>query len=591
MKIPASFPPPQPQRRARKRTKILAAVLGIWAFAVCLRLLELQIFESARLRAEVTKQNRSTVPIPAERGAIFDRNGDILAQNVPSLTIYYSPEMTETPEARLRYVRSLRTALNLAPSDLERVEPAVRAGRSVVILKRRIDVGREDEIRKLGLKNIYTARESSRVYPQGLLAPQVLGGVNVDNIGLAGVEHKFESLLSGTKGKQLALVDARQREYHLEPLTEPRDGGDIVLTIDKTIQYFAQRALERAAIDHGSAWGAVIVSRPGTGEILAMANWPDYDPNAYAESRDAAKPNRAVQHVFDPGSTFKIITAAAALESRSASLTDVFDCSAGAIASPGSPIRDHERFGILSFPGAIIHSSNVAAVMIGRRVGPGTMYRTIRAFGFGERTGIELPAESSGIVHSPDRWTRRSIDSISIGYEISVTPLQVLQAANIVANRGVLVPPRIVKSLPGSAGERTSLTGPAPSILSSGTVDHLVEILERVVSEGTGRTAAVLGYTIAGKTGTTQLLDPATGTFSTQKHLATFVGFVPAREPVLSMIIILDAPRSDEYYGGQVAAPVFREVAVRALRYLGIPPQAAPARSIIAMNAPRGDRP
>ena len=290
MTTPAGIPPPQPQRRTRKRTKILAAALAIWAFAVCLRLLELQIFESARLRADVAKQNQSTISIPAERGAIFDRNGDILAQNVPSLTIYYSPETTETPEARMRYIRSLQSVLNLAPSDLERVEPAVRGGRSIVTLKRRIDSGREEEIKRLGLKNIVVARESSRVYPQGLLAPQVLGGVNVDNVGLAGIEYKFDSLLSGTKGKQLALVDARQREYHLEPLTEPRDGGDIILTIDKTIQYFAQSALERAAIDHGSSWGTAIVSRPATGEILAMASWPDFDPNTYGESSE--RPSR-----------------------------------------------------------------------------------------------------------------------------------------------------------------------------------------------------------------------------------------------------------------------------------------------------------
>jgi cell division protein FtsI (penicillin-binding protein 3) len=591
MAIPAGLPNPQPQRRTRKRTKILAAVLGLWAFAVCLRLIELQIIRSSYWRARVTDQNRAAIDIPAERGAIFDRNGDILAENVPTLTVYYRPVRTEPFETRLQTVLELRSFLGLGPGDMERITAALREDRPVVTLKRKIDTGREDEIRRLGLKNVFAMRESSRVYPQGLLAAQVLGGVKVDNSGAAGVEYKFDSLLSGTKGSQLALVDGRKREYHFEPLAEPSDGGDIVLTIDKTIQYFAQSALERAALEPCSSWGAAIVCRPATGEILALANWPDYDPNAYSEAAEASRPNRAVQHAFDPGSTFKIVTAAAALESRGASLTDLFDCSAGVIDTAGTPIRDHKAFGILSFPSVFIHSSNVGTIMIGRRVGTGPMYRAIRAFGFGERTGIELPAESAGIVHPPAEWSRRSIDSISIGYEISATPLQVLQAANIVANGGVRVPPRIIKNLPGAAGGGAEAPGSSAPILSTGTVDHLVEILERVVTEGTGESAAVRGYDIAGKTGTTQLLDPATRTFSTEKHLATFVGFVPAREPVLSIIVVLDAPRSDAYYGGQVAAPVFRDIAVRTLRYLGIPPQSSPVRSIIALGSPRGERP
>ena len=349
----------------------------------------------------------------------------------------------------MQTVLDLQLLLNLGPGDIERIEAAVRANRTVVTLKRKIDVGRAGEIERLGLKNVFARRESSRVYPQGLLAPQVLGGVKADGVGAAGIESKFESLLSGIQGSQLALEDGRQREYHFEPLTEPRDGGDIILTIDKTIQYFAQSALERAALEHGSSWGAVIVSRPDTGEILAMPSFPGYDPNAFSESAEAARPNRAVQHVFDPGSTFKIVTAAAALENRGTSLTEVYDCSAGSIPSAGTPIRDHKKFGILSFPDVFINSSNVGSIMIGRRSAREPMYRAIRAFGFGERTGIELPGESPGIVHPLDEWTRRSIDSISIGYEISVTPLQVLQAVNIVANRGLRVPPRIIKSLAG----------------------------------------------------------------------------------------------------------------------------------------------
>jgi len=584
MPNPAGLPHPQPQRRTRKRTKILAAALALWALGVGLRLVDLQVFEAARMRSQVADQNQAVIDIPAERGAIFDRNGDILAQNVPTLTVYYRPPRAETFEARWRTVLDLQPVLDLGPADLDRIRSAVREGKPVVTLKRRLDVGRESALRGLGLKNVFATRESSRVYPQGPLAPQVLGGVSAANDGQAGVEYKFDTLLSGTKGSQLALVDARRREYHFETLSEPRKGGDIVLTIDKTIQYFAQKELEAAARDHGSSWGTVIVSRPLTGEILALASWPAYDPNLYSASPDAAKPNRAIHHLLDPGSTFKIVTAAAALESRGAALTDVFDCRAGAIATAGTPIRDHKNFGILSFPGVFIHSSNVGAIMVGRRLGTASMYRAIKAFGFGERTGVELPAESAGIVHPPNAWTRRSIDSISIGYEISVTPLQVLQAANIVANRGARIPLRIVKSLPDGETVRFRSPGPEAAVVSAATADQLAAILERVVTEGTGQAAAISGYDVAGKTGTTQLLDPLTRTFSSEKHIATFVGFVPAREPVVSVIVVLDAPRSDEYYGGQVAAPVFKEVAVRTLRYLGVFPRPSPSRTIIAAN-------
>jgi cell division protein FtsI/penicillin-binding protein 2 len=588
MPIPSGFPATPVQRRTRRRTKVLAAVLVLWAAAVCLRLLQLQVFEAARMRGQVADQNQAAIDIPAERGAIFDRNGDILAQNVPSLTVYYRPVRTDSLRVRMQTILDIQPVLGLGPSDLERIRAALEVDRSLITLKRKLDVGREDAIRGLGLKNVFAARETSRVYPQGLLAPQVLGGVSVDNGGQAGVEYKFDSLLSGTKGSQLALVDARRREYHFETLAEPHKGGDIVLTIDKTVQYFAEKELETAALAHGSSWGTVIVSRPATGEILALASWPGYDPNLYSAASDEARPNRAIHHLYDPGSTFKIVTAAAALENHGAALTDVFDCRAGSIASAGTPIRDHKNFGILSFPGVFIHSSNVGTIMIGRRVGTGTLYRAIRAFGFGERTGIELPAESSGIVHPVDEWSRRSIDSISIGYEISVTPLQILQAANIVANHGAKIPPRIVKSRAGTEDVRFP-AAPAP-ILSPGTVDQLTAILERVVSEGTGQSAVLPGYDVAGKTGTTQILDPLTHAFSMEKHIATFVGFVPARDPALSIIVVLDAPRSDEYYGGQVAAPVFKEIAAKTLRYYGILPRTPASRSIIAANALTGGR-
>jgi cell division protein FtsI (penicillin-binding protein 3) len=578
-------------KKVRKRTKIFTVVLVLWTFGIFLRLLQLQVFSHARMSAQVLVQNQAKIDIFPQRGAIHDRKGSILAQSVPSLTVYYTPAAGEPLDLRMKPILKLQPVLELSSKDIERVKTALQNGSSHIPVKRKLELETAEVIKGLGLNGIYTREEAKRLYPQGPLASHILGSVSVDNKGQGGVEHKFDSILSGKKGKQIVFLDARRREYHFETIEEPQRGGGLVLTIDATIQYIAQKELERAVQEHSADWGTVIISNPASGEILAMASWPTFDPNSYPPESKEAEPNRAIHHLFDPGSTFKIVTASAALESRWVPMTETFDCSKGSIETAGTPIRDHKNFGVLTFPDVISHSSNVGVIQIGRRVGPKALYQTIKTFQFGTKTGIELPAEAAGKVWPLENWTKRSLDSVSIGYEISVTALQMLQAMNVIANRGILVPPRIVKDIQGVPMTQKRSGSEPRQIISEETARNLVSILEKAVLEGTGQEALAKGYTVAGKTGTTQKFDPALKSYSSSKHIALFVGFVPVENPQLSMIVVLDEPKTDEYYGGQVAAPVFREIARRVLRYLNIYPDTGSNRTIIAANMGRKNRP
>ena len=571
------------QKKVRQRTKVLALGLAVWAFGILARLVQLQVFNHADLSEQVFRQNQARPEIVPERGTIYDRNEVILAQSIPAAAVYYNPALAGTSlEERMAPILKVQPYLRLGAKDIDRIRGAIQNEVAYIPVRRKLDEETAKQIESLRLPGIYAQTETKRFYPNGSLAAHVLGSVDIDNKGCGGVEYKFNSVLAGKPGKRLVLRDVKGRKYHEETLEASTRGMDIILTLDENIQYIAETELARAVRDHGASWGAAIVSHPASGEVLALANVPTFDPNAYPPKEPNDEFNRAVRHLYDPGSTFKIVTAAAAIENRAVGRDETFDCSKGSIASAGPAIRDHKNFGILKFPAVFIHSSNVGAIQIGRRVGRNRMFKAIQAFRFGEKTGIELPAESAGRVPSPDEWTKRSIDSISIGYETSVTPLQVLQAVNILANGGIRVPLRIVKSRPAGVEDAARPSPEFEQAFSPATARELVAILEHVVVEGTGREAAVKGYTAAGKTGTTQVYDPALKAFSSTRHIASFVGFLPVENPQISIIVVLNEPLTDDYYGGQVAAPVFREIARRVLRYLGIHPQPERPAGIIA---------
>ncbi len=560
------------QKKARIRTIILALLFMLWLTGLVIRLIQLQVFEHPRLKAEVLEQTQNMNTIHPKRGTIYDRTGNILARSLPVQSVFYTPFKGEPYPLQLEKINKLKKVLNLSENELQKIKKRIEKKASFIWIKRKIDPEKVEEIKKLSLSGIYFMEENKRFYPQGKLVAHLLGRVDIDDIGASGTEYKYNSVLEGKKGKHLIMRDAKKREYRFEILKEPEAGKDLVLTIDETIQYYAEKELERAIFKTGAEWGTVIISQPSTGEILAMANYPTCDLNNPPPMPLTLDRNKAIHHNFEPGSTFKIITASAALEARKVNLNDSFDCSKGFIHIAGKTIRDYERFGVLSFPEVIIHSSNVGTIQIGQSIGEEAFFETIKAFGFGKKTGIDLPAEEKGIFRPLNNWTKISSASLSIGYEISVTAIQLLQSINAIANKGVVVTPKIVKKILNSSDEQIKKPIQHRRIISEETALILTSILQEVVQKGTGIAAQIKGYKVAGKTGTAQKFDRSIGTYSSTLHTSSFIGYAPADKPSLSMIVVIDEPKG-HYSGGKVAAPVFREIARQVLRYLRIPAQ------------------
>ncbi len=571
------------ERRNHRRTIFLALFFLLWAGVISARLFELQVLRHSQLKAEVNSQSRNKRSIIPERGAILDRNGKVLAETLPAPSVCFQPLKEDALDSRLDKLNRLKKILDLSESDYHKIKARIINKEYFTFLKRKTDDETARRAMALNLDGVFLQEENKRFYPLGPLAAHVLGGVDVDNEGQSGIEFRFNSTLGGEKGQILSFRDAYRRDYQFEILKPASAGKDIVLTIDETLQYIAEKELEKAVAANNANWGTVIVSHPASGEILAIANCPSYDPNDYPPSSPEAGRDRAIQDIFEPGSTFKIVTASAALETNLVRLTDYFDCSKGSIQIGRSPVRDHKLMGILSFPDVIIHSSNVGTIQVGLRVGPEALYNMVKAYNFGEKTGIELPGEGEGMFRSLKIWNKVStLPHIAIGYEIGVTALQMLQAMNVVANRGLMLPARIVKKIAGRPSSAAISQGPPERVISEQTASELTEIFKRVVEEGTGTAAQIPGYDIAGKTGTAQKYDSVARSYSSAKHLASFVGFAPAEKPVISIIVVLDEPKIGEHYGGQVAAPIFREIARRSLLYLHVLPRKLNSGLVVA---------
>jgi len=573
-------------RKIRKRTILLASLGLFWTLLITARLVQLQVIDHARLKEEVLRQNQNRSILKPKRGTIFDRQGTILARSIPRYSVFLQSENGETRNEQWSKVRKLQPILRLSRSRLQNIRKQIDRGAPFIWLSRKIEEDRALRVKEKGLEGVYLKEENKRFYPHRNRAAHVLGRVDIDERGVSGVEYRYNALLEGLEGEGLNLRDAKRRKYRVEILRAPVDGKDIVLTIDETIQYIAEEELRRAVERHRADWGTVIISVPSTGEILAMANHPTYDLNLPPLSAPDLDRNRAIHHTYDPGSTFKVVTACAALESHAVRPSETFDCSEGVIRWGGNTFRDHKRFGILSFEQVIVHSSNVGTIQVGQKVGEERLFRTIVNFGFGRKTGIDLPAEERGLLNPLNAWTEISIASHSIGYEIAVTPIQMLQALNIVANGGLVVPPRVVKGikepgnpipLPTAAEEPAALR----RVISAETAEKMQAFLRHVVSEGTGTEADIPGYTVLGKTGTAQKYDPRAGTYLSTAHVSSFMGLVVKGRPLFSMIVVIDNPQG-LFYGGQVAAPVFRKIARKVLRYLKVPPDETRPEILIA---------
>ena len=551
---------------AQQRIYLLGAILVLWCCVIALRLLYLQIFRYGDFEQRAQHQQQRSIEVSPKRGIIYDRAGHELAMSMLVDSAFAVP--TEIPD--LPNTISLIT--RITKEDPRVLLAECRARKTFCWVARKGDPQTIRRLRDLNLQGIHYQKEAKRFYPNHELAAQVLGYVGTDDEGLSGIEREYDDQLHGKPGEMLISVDARKKWFgRVEKQPEP--GDNVVLTLDENIQYIAERELKQAIRDTQAIAGTIIVENPRTGEVLALANWPTFDPNIKKEIRPEALKNRAVSDVYEPGSTFKVVTVSAALEEKLTRPNEIFDCQMGSIVINGMRIRDHKPFGLLPVSGIIANSSDVGAIKIALRLGEDRFYKYIRAFGFGQQTGIELPAETRGLAKPVNRWSKVSIGAISMGQEIGISPLQLVGMISTIANDGVWIAPRIVAaSTQPQSAPQTVVFHPANEhrVVSTLTAAEMKEMLQGVVLHGTGRKALLEGYSAAGKTGTAQKLDPATGTYSRTKYVASFAGFSPINNPAITVAVILDSAVGP-HQGGQVAAPVFQRVAQQVLEYLHVP--------------------
>ena len=548
------------------RLYLLGALLFLWCGAIGLRLVQLQIIHYGDWLQRAQRQQQRTIPVSPRRGIIYDRNGHELAMSISVDSVFAVPsEIPDPANTASLLARVLR-------SDPRDMVTRLKGSHSFVWIARKVDAETSQRIRGMNLRGIYFQKEPKRFYPKRELAAQTIGYVGLDDEGLGGIEHAFDARLRGTPGKMLITMDAR-RKWFGRVERQPDPGENVVLTIDEKIQYIVEKELEQAMHDSRAEAGMVIVQNPRTGEILALANRPTFNANIYKDAPQAALKNRAVSDIFEPGSVFKVVTYSSAVEEKLIKPEDPIDCQGGVIAVGGIRIHDLHKMGVVAIADAVAHSSDVAAVKVGMRVGEQRLYNYIRGFGFGQQTGIELHGETRGMTKPVNRWSKVSIGAISIGQEIGVTPLQLASMMSTVANDGVYTPSRIVAGVLPPRKTPQTVTFQRPQqrrVISTMTAAQMRRMLEGVVLFGTGRRAILDGYTSAGNTGTAQKIDPNTGTYSRSKYVATFAGFSPVNNPALTIVVSLDSPIG-LHQGGQVSAPVFTRIAQQVLAYLNVP--------------------
>ncbi len=554
--------------RVRRYVAVIAFMAG---FAVVLfQLVNLHVLQAAKLSLKADRQHRKVVHVEGARGTIVDRNGKVLAMNVEVPSVFGMPTLLDDPA---KLARDLATVLHVRPGDIKK---KLQSDRRFVWIARKLDPEQGRKVHSLRQQGLGVIMERRRYYPKGPMLSHVLGFAGIDNQGLEGLELRYESYLRGKKQMVVLQRDGLGRAvFPTRPEPQlPVTGHSTTLTIDEVIQYIAEKELEDAVTKTGAKRGVLIIMEPRTGAVLAMALTPRFDPNAVRGLTPHRWRNRALTDVYEPGSTMKVFLAAAALEEGTATLETMVYGENGRMTVANTIIHDHDESGWMTFAQVIQRSSNIGAVKVAMSVGEERLYRYLRAFGFGDRTEIDLPGESAGLVKAPPRWGKRTLASMAIGQEIAVTPIQLVTAAAAIANGGWLMKPFLVSEIREASGKIVFQATPQirRRPVSPETIQTLGHILEGVVAHGTGTRASVLGYRVAGKTGTAQKIDPETRSYSATRFVASFVGYVPADDPRLTILVVIDEPRT-ESWGGAVAAPVFRRVAERVLRYLGVPVQ------------------
>jgi cell division protein FtsI (penicillin-binding protein 3) len=570
----------------RTRVLVLAGILTLAFAGVVGRLGWLQIVRHGDLAAVAERQYSRTIVLQAQRGPIVDRQGAALATSSPAESLFAQPRAVGDP---------VRVAARLAPllaTPERELHAALTSGKPFVWLRRRLPPATVAEVRALREPGLGFLPEALRLYPNRELGAHVIGFEGVEG-GLEGIERALNDVLSGSPGKAVVGRDALGREVVTESIVrQPRPGHGVMLTLDRTIQYLAEREID-AAYRRTQAKAAMAVAMdPRTGDVLAMAIRPTFNPNAYLDvpSRDSWR-NRAVTDPFEPGSTFKIIMAAAALQEGVVTPDERIYAENGRITIAKTTIHDWKKYGWLTFGEVLQNSSNVGSIKVGLALGRERYYRYMAAFGFGAPTGVGLAGESRGQLREPQRWSALSLPTMSIGQEISVTAMQMVAAFGAIANNGTLMQPRLVRATFDADGRETRRFAPRAvrQVISPETARTLTRLMTQVVVAGTGHNAAIAGYEVAGKTGTAQKLDPVTRRYSRNPGVLSFIGFVPADEPRLVMLVMLDEPKNEKW-GSEAAAPIFSAIGSEVLRYLDVPPRDAATLSIVTgpAEAPPG---
>jgi len=581
----------------RARFLLVCLFFAVWVCAIACRLFWLQIVRHQDFVERAAKQQQRTFEVAPRRGVLYDRNLRELAMTILVPSIYADPSQITDRQAAASTLASL---VHTDPEDALTTEAQIvsrlNGGHSFAWIARRVTPRVAASVKALNMKGIFFQQEFSRFYPDDQLAAQVLGYVGTDDDGLGGLEEKFDSDLHGRPGLMYTAMDARRKILGSSE-HDPEPGRNFVLTIDENIQFMAERALDHAMAKTQALNGTVVVQDAHTGQILALAIRPTFNPNQFRHTTLDQLRDHAVSDVYEPGSTFKLVTYSAAMDQQVATPDDPIDCQGGKITIAGRTIHDNqgEHFGVIPVHRALEESSDVAAIKLALKIGPDRFYQYIQSFGFGTRSNVELPGETRGLLRPPGRWGSSSIASIAIGQEIAVTPLQLVTMVSTIADGGTFLPPHILmQSQPAAAAG--PVQGPAapqvpPQFVASpvktgedlpnplppgahrviGTLAaaQMRKMMEGVVLFGTGRSAQLNGYSSGGKTGTAQKIDPVTHTYSKTMHVASFAGFAPVNDPAISVAIVIDSPKG-AYYGADVSAPVFAEVAQQVLEYLGV---------------------
>jgi cell division protein FtsI (penicillin-binding protein 3) len=563
--------PRAPRADGAFRVRIVG-VLAVVVFAsVAGRAAKLQLVDGARYREAAERQASVSAQIHAKRGVIKDRRGAELSITVDVDSVFAEPRrIRDRPAA----ARALAPVLGLSRADLEK---RLSMDRAFLYLRRRVDTGTAERVRALGIDGVGIRAEPKRFYSNIELAAHVLGFTGWDGLGKAGIERTFDGDLRGRSYEVPSLRDALGKKVFAEGVVPQSalEGSDVHLTLDGDIQHAAEEALERAVSAHRAKAGTAIVMDPHDGDVLAMASYPTYNPNNLGKSDANDRLNRAISAVYEPGSTLKMVTIAAALEAGLVEPSTTIDCEGGKWRVGGRTIGDssHE-YDELTVTEILKVSSNICAAKIGFLLGKKDLHAALGSFGFGVRTGIELPGEVDGLIRPYEAWREITLANVAFGQGVAVTPIQIAQATSVIANGGFLVRPRLVAEVVDKSGERTAIAPPKKArVISEATARRVARMMVEVTREGgTAEGAVVPGFAVAGKTGTAQKIDPVTKAYSHELHVSSFVGFVPADRPEVVILVLVDEPSAGSSYGGVVAAPAFSEIAVAALAALEVFP-------------------